>query len=380
MLAVDTLMDIIDKSFSALDLFHKYKVVRQKKEMGNPFYNGNHYLRLRDPSHPQTRHNESLPDSEYFFHSSLCSLRFVDLPCIANNRQVSRDIEAILRAKLHNVRLLVVMGPDARKVALQVRRSGTSFPISISSSDSERSDDLASALCLSTRGTKVTGTISSEADIMRFRNFRRATPAAPPPTELTGAFVTRKRKGKKPLVDSPKRPRREMSSVGAAELWKPKFYACKLGRDNYSRQVAEVCFESFLEGWLSCLKELGVPKDNLTWARLPLLPISLSLTHLILDCFLSNFVEEEFLNRPDEDKGALELVPDPTVTSGIEDANPTEELPGRPSLYSGRMNLSKTCELGLGVLAKLRYPLCDSCREHKEILLKLEFGAHLELG
>ena len=52
-LAVDTLMQILDKPFSAEDLLHVYIVVRPKKEPDNPFYEDNHYLRLRKPDQPQ---------------------------------------------------------------------------------------------------------------------------------------------------------------------------------------------------------------------------------------------------------------------------------------------------------------------------------------
>ncbi|GFZ15722.1 hypothetical protein Acr_25g0001310 [Actinidia rufa] len=45
-LSVDTLMNILDKPFSASDMFHIYTVVWPKKESGNPLYNGNHYLRM----------------------------------------------------------------------------------------------------------------------------------------------------------------------------------------------------------------------------------------------------------------------------------------------------------------------------------------------
>ena len=49
-LAVDTLINILDKPFSASNLFHIYTVVWPKKESVNPLYSGNHYLRLRDPN------------------------------------------------------------------------------------------------------------------------------------------------------------------------------------------------------------------------------------------------------------------------------------------------------------------------------------------
>ena len=43
--------------------------------------------------------------------------------------------------------------------------------------------------------------------------------------------------------------------------------------DNYVRQVARVRSESFLEGWLACLAELGVPEDNPAWTNAALAPV-----------------------------------------------------------------------------------------------------------
>ena len=40
--AIDTLMRLLDKPFSAKDLLHVYTVVRLKREPGNPLYTGNH--------------------------------------------------------------------------------------------------------------------------------------------------------------------------------------------------------------------------------------------------------------------------------------------------------------------------------------------------
>ena len=54
-LIVDTLMQILNKPFNAEDLLHIYNVVRPKRESGNPFFEGNHYLLLRNPNQPQMR-------------------------------------------------------------------------------------------------------------------------------------------------------------------------------------------------------------------------------------------------------------------------------------------------------------------------------------
>ena len=65
-LAVDTLMQILDKSFSAKDFLHVYTVVRPKNVPSNPFYEGNYYLRLRKPVQPQTRLVTGNPDNDLF--------------------------------------------------------------------------------------------------------------------------------------------------------------------------------------------------------------------------------------------------------------------------------------------------------------------------
>ena len=49
-LAVDTLIRLLDKPFSAKDLLHVYIIVRPKREPSNPLYTGNHYLHLRYPN------------------------------------------------------------------------------------------------------------------------------------------------------------------------------------------------------------------------------------------------------------------------------------------------------------------------------------------
>ncbi|GFZ10850.1 hypothetical protein Acr_22g0002480 [Actinidia rufa] len=132
--AVDTLMNILDKPFSASDLFHIYTVVRPK-ESGNHFYSGNHYLRLRDPSQSRrdwssvtrkricfwtnlsgfrapgssilgmTAFGRSLGTTEvcptfndkFKFRSDACK----EAIRATNNMQESRDVEALLEYEPH---------------------------------------------------------------------------------------------------------------------------------------------------------------------------------------------------------------------------------------------------------------------------------------
>ncbi|GFS42474.1 hypothetical protein Acr_00g0080030 [Actinidia rufa] len=54
-------------------------------------------------------------------------------------------------------------------------------------------------------------------------------------------------------------------------LSKPRMPAMRLlpsrVGDNYSRQVIKIHSEAFMEGWTACLVNLGIPKDNPTWAK-----------------------------------------------------------------------------------------------------------------
>ncbi|GFZ19593.1 hypothetical protein Acr_28g0002980 [Actinidia rufa] len=96
--------------------------------------------------------------------------------------------------------------------------------------------------------------------------------------------------------------------------------------DNYSRQVAEVRFKSFLEGWLSYLKELGVPEDNPAWTRaapVPEFPESPTLYSPLIFPVLN---EEEFLIRPEENEVVPEPIPDLAATPDIEAADLAEEV------------------------------------------------------
>ena len=112
------------------------------------------------------------------------------------------------------------------------------------------------------RRVEVVGPSSGKADIMRFRNLKKTTPATDPfavvvllvsqvpprivdpIVELVGAIMgvnpsleeaslPGKCKRKKPSAGTPKRPQKkagETSSGAASELWKPEFSAYELNR------------------------------------------------------------------------------------------------------------------------------------------------------
>ena len=63
---VDALKHLLYKPSSAEDLLHVYTVVHPKMELGNPFSEGNHYLRLRRPDQPQTILVTGNMDKDFF--------------------------------------------------------------------------------------------------------------------------------------------------------------------------------------------------------------------------------------------------------------------------------------------------------------------------
>ena len=56
----------MEKPFNAEDLLHIYNMVWPKKESGIPFYEGNHYLRLRNPNQSQARFVTGNLDKDLF--------------------------------------------------------------------------------------------------------------------------------------------------------------------------------------------------------------------------------------------------------------------------------------------------------------------------
>ncbi|GFY92890.1 hypothetical protein Acr_08g0012860 [Actinidia rufa] len=214
---------------------------------------------------------------------------------------------------------------------------------------------------------------------------------------LPRGSVPGKCKGKEPFVDMPKRPRREMTLVGALKLWKLEFYACDLGRHVTEADSAQDIDTSLALAWAVMLLSDSIALAKESWDAMRNLlvcsmfrafkgqwqphtewqsrfgPRRASLGCQLCDydpssredyycrvysrralgssmwpcvraaraafaldfpkplvpyspLIFSSFDEEEFLNRPNEDEGALELVSDPVVALGIETTNPIEEV------------------------------------------------------
>ena len=66
MLVVDMLMHRIELPFSVEDLRHVYTIVWPKREPHSPLPQGNHYLCVRHPNHPQTRLVTGNSDSDFY--------------------------------------------------------------------------------------------------------------------------------------------------------------------------------------------------------------------------------------------------------------------------------------------------------------------------
>ena len=77
-----------------------------------------------------------------------------------------------------------------------------------------------------------------------------------------------------------------------------------------------------MEGWLACLFELGIFKDNPAWAKAALAPKFPESLEPYSPLVLPNFDDEEYVNHPEEDDDALDV----HVAPGNEAVNPTGEV------------------------------------------------------
>ena len=148
--------------------------------------------------------------------------------------------------------------------------------------------------------------------------------------------------------------------------------------DNYSRQVAEVHSESFLEGWLSYLKELGVPEDNLAWTRAAPIPEFPESPAPYSPLILPGLNKEEFLIRPEEDEVVPEPVPDLAAASDIKAVDPMEEVGRMVAEVRLRVYLGKIC--GSGTRARSARLSPPRLLPRKKIIIGIEFCALLGLG
>ncbi|GFY99202.1 hypothetical protein Acr_13g0006030 [Actinidia rufa] len=219
---------------------------------------------------------------------------------------------------------------------------GPSSLVVVSSSNSK--DDLVCALRLFICGTEVAETSFSEADIIRFRNLKRAASTAIPPPKVILPATHALPPIARPSVEVAMAVTgADPGSPGAYEPWDTtrnllvmqhvqardasyeaivqaqgkaatteatlaelqlatcgpvyeQVFTWGINRtgDNYNRQVVEVHSKFFWEVWLSCLKELGVPKDNPAWARAAPAPEFLESPVPYSPLILPSFNGEEF--------------------------------------------------------------------------------------
>ncbi|GFS42840.1 hypothetical protein Acr_00g0082000 [Actinidia rufa] len=172
------------------------------------------------------------------------------------------------------------------------------------------------------------------------------------------ALLLDKRKGKELTVDSYKRSKKKvretrsillLSSSADVELWKPEFSAFELGKQESSKtirglllmqqvqplksynhlgshegavnraeddqeEVTELRPRIFMEGWLACLTELGIPEDNLPWAKTAPATEFPEPPEPYSPMILPDINEEEYMNQLAEDKDVADAI----VASGNE--------------------------------------------------------------
>ncbi|GFS42554.1 hypothetical protein Acr_00g0080500 [Actinidia rufa] len=268
-------------------------------------------------------------------------------------------------------------------VALQItsmRRGGRSFR----STCFEQEDDLVHALHLFVRGTEAVRTSSSEAGIMRFRNLKRAASAAIPSPKLfflpptppatmslveevvmttgvdlscLGASAPRKRKGKEPLVGfdeelagdaAVQSLQRAMAITDRMEEYSTELKRAKKkmeqGRDANKAKLA-LADVSQLKADLVLAEQardanyasVVQAQGKAAAVKVALAELQLPVCGLMYERFFTrganrawdnynSFDEEKFLNRPEKDEVAPELVLDFFTAPDIEAADPTEEV------------------------------------------------------
>ncbi|GFZ00995.1 hypothetical protein Acr_14g0006300 [Actinidia rufa] len=107
-------------------------------------------------------------------------------------------------------------------------------------------------------------------------------------------------------------------------------------------QVTEVHSESFLEGWIACLAELDIPKDNPTWTKDALALEFPEFLAPYLLMILPSFDEEEYMNKPEDDEDVPDLIPDLVMAPSNEAATLTEEVGGMIDEAFGEKFVEKT--------------------------------------
>ncbi|GFS40390.1 hypothetical protein Acr_00g0068260 [Actinidia rufa] len=349
-LAVDTLIRLMEKPFSAEDLLHICIVVLPK-ESGNPFYEGNHYLCLRNPNQPQMRSSGLGMDNLWSFP-----------------RQESRDVvtrilyEPIYRHTIPH--RSAKLGKDEREDITSSSWSYTS--LDSFDDDEEEGKEVVSQLVLNrrrVRGVEIIGSSSVEVDIMRFKNLKKkTTPAVNPPVavslvssrQVTAADSARDHDTSVALVRAVMLP--TLSKETSEIMRKPPKssghlgpYGKAIGRVAEDQEEAQdktaIVEAAFVElqacgpvyervfnrgsigqgtttvnkssrGVLACLSKLNIPEDNPTWAKVAPVPKFLESPMPYSPMILPDFDEEEYVNRPEEE----EDVPDSVVALGDEAA------------------------------------------------------------
>ncbi|GFY88976.1 hypothetical protein Acr_06g0009160 [Actinidia rufa] len=77
--------------------------------------------------------------------------------------------------------------------------------------------------------------------------------------------------------------------------------------DNYSRQVAKIRSDAFMEGWTACLTELDIPEDNGVWAKAAPAPEFPKSSAPYSPLILLDFDELEYMNWSEEDENVVDV-------------------------------------------------------------------------
>ncbi|GFZ02351.1 hypothetical protein Acr_15g0009590 [Actinidia rufa] len=250
-LAVEALMQREGLEFTAEDLFHVYCVVKPRKNPETQMLKGNHYLRLRKPNQPQTRHRGYVPvgfNRRFWRRSDRCSAAIRAVNNCGRSRKVSDLLGYIPlyrpRSSLFDEVSDLFEGTSAELRRLLEEAKGESSGSSKSSSSSWDINLGDEAL-------------NEEAEVEdgfwgRNQPQQLSPPHSPrPPISSTLAptedqstapsLMGGKRKGKQPAegTSRPKRGKGAGSAAGTPELWAPQFAAVELGKQVTSADTSK---------------------------------------------------------------------------------------------------------------------------------------------
>ncbi|GFZ04422.1 hypothetical protein Acr_16g0010460 [Actinidia rufa] len=182
------------------------------------------------------------------------SSSYTSLNSFDDNEEEKKEADSQLVLNRRRGRLIPMVEPE-----------NPTLSISILNSNNKHSDDLARALPQLVRGDEIVGLNSVEVNIIRDHDTNMALARA---VMLPNDIIA--------LSEETSEIMRSLLVMQHIQAWDASYASATQAQDkattteagdNYNKQVIKVFFESFLEGWLACLSELGIPKDNPTWVK-----------------------------------------------------------------------------------------------------------------